>query len=414
MMNTIPIPNYDAFSFYRRILEHPILKDYVALTTAYRNAPNLNGFAEDNRETYFALKRKILDYALNKDSHHQYAQTPWQDFLITMMISSENALTLLFERGEVSHQHPSYKNMMGDIRFSDLYAFNWAFFLEETQLDTSNIFESAIFFPLPPHDALDNVLRSGDDQKIFNAANRYILTYGRCIYENYHYFKLEPDGRLSPIPLSDLSLSERLVGCEKQKKVLLKNLSDFINEGIAKHTLLYGEAGNGKTSMVRSLIQSYKTTRLRIIELHPNQHFDIPGLLADISQKPYAYLLFMDGFTYDNEDEMLFNNIPKNVLIFATSDQRLTSSPSASLKNTRELHHYKATLQDYFDEMVLFPSPTQNEYLAIVNTLAMDAGIDIPITRLENKAIQWELKNLNRTGLTAKTFVDSLVETTTP
>ena len=191
-MNNITIPRIDAFSFYRSILKHPIIQDFQLLCQAYESASNLENFAKDNREIYFRLKSNMFSYSFHKNEEFHYSRTPWCDFIISEIISDENPLTLLFERGSVKTNHPFYSSMANEINiFKDLYFFDWNTFLKETKLDETNIFLSSIFFPLPPKDSIDLAFKSQDLSQIFSEINQYISINGLGMFENHIYFKVD-------------------------------------------------------------------------------------------------------------------------------------------------------------------------------------------------------------------------------
>ena len=67
----------------------------------------------------------------------------------------------------------------------------------------------------------------------------------------------------------------------------------------------------------------------------------------------------------------------------------------------------KLSLSERFGLRVVFPSPSQNTYLSIVESYLAKSGI--PFTdEIRMRAIQWELTYNGRSGRTARQFVRSL------
>jgi predicted AAA+ superfamily ATPase len=423
-MENIKTPHIDAFSFYRSLLDHPILSDFKALTDAYASADNTAAFVSQYRSLYFNLKAQMLEYAFDKDEDSHYSKQPWCDFIISQIISDENPLTLLFERGIVSKQHPFYKSMFSEFAIlSDLYHFDWDGFLSETDMDNSNIFSSAIFFPIPPHDLIDIAFQTRDLDRIFTATNKYIAENGLGVFENHVCFKVSDTDRLTPIAARKYKSMDDLVGYDHQKEEIIANTASFIHSYTGLNVLLQGDMGTGKSTMVKALLRTFKGTKLRMIEMKKEQVRSIPVIITEISKRPYPFILFIDDLSFDDKesDYKLFKNIlegsleesPKNVLIYATSNKRHLVSETRSERtdaiHTKDILEEKLSLSSRFGLVLNFTVPNQNDYLAIVSKMAQTAGITIPKARLESQAIQWELRHLNRSGRTAEQFIEYLL-----
>lgn len=68
----------------------------------------------------------------------------------------------------------------------------------------------------------------------------------------------------------------------------------------------------------------------------------------------------------------------------------------------------KLSLADRFGITVTYIHPNQKEYLAIVNSLVKQRGIDIPEDELQRRALQWAMSYNGRSPRTARQFADSL------
>ncbi len=424
-MKNISIPRIEAFSFYRSILGHSMLVDFRSLCEAYESTDSLEGFAACHRDTYYQLKSKMLAYSFDKNEEYHYSKTPWCDYIISEVISDENPLTLLFERGKVEENHPFYTSMSGEIKIlNDLYHFDWGLFLKETHLDDSNIFSSPIFFPIPPHDLIDSAFKTGDESKVFSAVNRYISEYGLGIFENHVCFKVDSaTDRLVPIEAQSYKTMDGLVGHERQKEEIIANTAAFIQNNTGLNVLLQGDMGTGKSTMVKALLSTFKGSKLRMVELKKEQIRSIPAVLREIAGRPYPIILFIDDLSFDDKegDFKLFKNVlegsleenPKNVRIYATSNKRHlvteTQSERTDAVHTKDIMEEKLSLSSRFGLILTFTAPNQKDYLAIVRKMAQDAGIDLPTARLESQAIQWELRHLNRSGRTAEQFIQYLL-----
>ncbi|MEG1939860.1 MAG: ATP-binding protein [Eubacterium sp.] len=418
--------DYYTLSFYRALLEHPMMKSFLSLTKSY--APNINksDFRNQHLETYYELKSQMLAYSFNKNEETNYAKSPWKDFLLTQIIGNENPLSLLFERNIVTRQHPFGKSMYHDFEIlMDLYHFDWEQFLKETNLDDTNIFSAHIFFPVPPYDEINLAFETRDVHISFKATNHYIYQYGLGIFELNPSFKLGPNNRLVPIKNQKYKSMDSLVGYELQKKELLANTKAFIKNHTGLNVLLQGDMGTGKSTMVKALLNTFKDTKLKMIEIKKDQLNFIPTIINTIKNRPYPFILFIDDLSFEKNDSAykVFKNIiqgsleenPQNILIYATSNKRHlvteTHSERDNAVHSKDIMEEKLSLSSRFGLVLTFTAPNQRDYLNIVNALASEAGITLPTTLIESQAIQWEMRHLNRSGRTAEQFINYLLIT---
>lgn len=419
----IPSDIFNTLSFYRPVLEHPILKDFLILSRAYESGLRGAEYRREYLDSYYHLKSLMLGYSFNKSEDTNYAKTPWKDFLITQIVGNENPLTLLFERGPVTKQHPFAKSMYHEFEiFMKLYHFDWDAFLKETNLDDTNIFSAHIFFPVPPCDEIDLAFSTEDIDKAFTATNEYINHHGLGIFEINVSFKIVDGGRLSPITNQKYKPMDSLVGYDMQKKELIANTASFINNYTGLNVLLQGDMGTGKSTMVKALLDTFKDTKLKMVEIKKDQLEYIPSVIEYVKKRPYPFILFIDDLSFDEDDAdyKIFKNVmegsleenPQNVLIYATSNKRHlvteTMSERDNAVHTKDVMEEKLSLSSRFGLVLTFEVPNQKGYLSMVLELAKEAGIDMPTARIESLAIQWELRHLNRSGRTAEQFIDYL------
>ena len=69
----------------------------------------------------------------------------------------------------------------------------------------------------------------------------------------------------------------------------------------------------------------------------------------------------------------------------------------------------KLSLADRFGLTIIFPTPSQAEYLEIVYALAARHGLEIDRTHLTTLALRWASWQNGRSARTARQFVESLV-----
>jgi len=214
---------------------------------------------------------------------------------------------------------------------------------------------------------------------------------------------------------------DELYGIEKQKQLLLTNTKAFIEGRRVNNVLLWGERGTGKTTLIRSLLNYFMETPLRIIQVLKNDIITIPYLYDIIHENPdYRFILFIDDLSF-NENEQEFRDlkivmdggieeIPENSLIYATSNRR-NLMPSAS-QSENELFpedsiQERASLLERFGLRIGFYRFSEEQYIEIVKHYASKDGIRMPEEELIKKARQWALIH-GATGRSAYQFILSL------
>jgi len=236
-------------------------------------------------------------------------------------------------------------------------------------------------------------------------------------------------GRLVPIADPQLFDLEDLVGVERSLAHLLANTEQFVAGLPANHVLLYGERGTGKSSAVRGLLARYGGRGLRMIEVHKADLVHLPRVLEALRGAPYRFVLFCDDLSFD-AGEADYRELkaalegslvapPENVRIYATSNRRhllpetMEDNRAATVDERGELHlgealEEKLALSDRFGLVLGFYGFDQDTYLAIVERYARKAGIRTAPDTLRAEALRWALRRSNRSGRTARQFIDDL------
>jgi len=76
--------------------------------------------------------------------------------------------------------------------------------------------------------------------------------------------------------------------------------------------------------------------------------------------------------------------------------------------NWRDTMDEKQSLAHRFALRVTFMSPDQQHYLRIVDFLARQRGLEIPLEQLHERALRWERQHTGRSGRLARQFIDDL------
>ena len=216
-----------------------------------------------------------------------------------------------------------------------------------------------------------------------------------------------------------------LVGYEDAKKKLVDNTKAFVEGKKANNCLMFGDAGTGKSSSIKAILNQYYDQGLRMIEVYKHQFQDLNNVIAQIKNRNYKFIIYMDDLSFE-EFEIEYKYLkaviegglekkPKNVLIYATSNRRHLIRETFRDKQDRdEDMHTNDTVQEKlslvarFGVTIYFGSPDKKAFQEIVRVLAKKNGINMPEEQLLLEANAWELSHGGLSGRTAQQFIDYL------
>lgn len=231
--------------------------------------------------------------------------------------------------------------------------------------------------------------------------------------------KIAPITKIAHVHLDDL------VGYEIAKKKLIDNTEAFVQGKKANNCLLFGDAGTGKSSSIKAILNQYYDQGLRMIEVYKHQFQDLNDVIAQIKNRNYKFIIYMDDLSFE-EFEIEYKYLkaviegglekkPKNVLIYATSNRRHLIRETFRDKQDRdeELHtndtvQEKLSLVARFGVTIYFGRPEKKMFQEIVKELAKRENLTISEEELLAEANKWELSHGGMSGRTAQQFIDYL------
>lgn len=228
--------------------------------------------------------------------------------------------------------------------------------------------------------------------------------------------QLHPVAEIDPISIG------ALVGVDRQIAELQQNTQRLVTNLPANNALLWGARGTGKSSLVKAMLNEYKTEGLRLIEVYKNDLYSLPEIVDEIRNLDFKFIIYCDDFSFEENEHsyvalktLLDGSIeppPKNVLLYATSNRRhlmpeyMKDNLDTKVVNG-ELHYSdtveeKISLSDRFGLWISFHSTNTNEYLDIIDSYFPNyAG---SISELHEAAKQFAQKRSSKSGRTAKQF----------
>lgn len=246
--------------------------------------------------------------------------------------------------------------------------------------------------------------------------------YGKWARSDMFIFR---EGEIVPLDSPDPQRLSDLFGYEEQRKAVLENTRALIAGKPALNVLLYGDAGTGKSSTVKAIVNELAPQGLRLIEITKDQLRFIPEIIGVISTNPLKFIIFIDDLSF-NSGEDCFSSLKatlegsaasrsQNMVIYATSNRCHLVKESFSDREGDDIHandtmQETLSLSARFGLRVSFGRPDKDEYIAIAAKLAKLNGVIMNKSDLAEKAEQFALSSGNgRSPRTAKQFVYHLL-----
>ena len=270
------------------------------------------------------------------------------------------------------------------------------------------------------------------EQKMYDIITGFYKEYGVGKFGLNKAFRVNDENKekefLIPITAtSDVQL-EDLVGYELQKQKLIANTEAFVQGRMANNVLLYGDAGTGKSTSIKAILNRYYSQGLRMIEVYKHQFKDLQRIISEVKNRNYRFIIYMDDLSFEDFEieykylkaviEGGLETKPENVLIYATSNRRHLIKETWGDRNDRsddEMHRSdtvqeKLSLVARFGVSIGYFKPSHQEYLHIVSELAKRyPQITLSAKELALLANQWELRSGGASGRTAQQFINYLV-----
>ena len=248
--------------------------------------------------------------------------------------------------------------------------------------------------------------------------------FGYGIYAKYHMFYINPENKIVPVRNPDQTRLENLIDYKREQQIILDNTNALLEGKPAANILLSGDAGTGKSSTVKAVVNELHHKGLRILEVRKEQLREIPGILDELNSNPLKFILFIDDLSFQRDDDnfsalkaILEGSVSarsRNVVIYATSNRRHLVKESFSNREGDDVHRNDTlqemiSLSERFGIQITFQKPNKATYLDIVHHLAAQRGIEMDEKDLDIKAEAFALGRGGRSARAATQFIDGLV-----
>ncbi len=418
---------------YRELGEDSILSN---LTRIFRSFDSCHYRSEELITEIYREVKKLLDLGTT----FGFDKNLWHNYLTFVLITNENSFSLTSEKvgandGTVNHFakndfqvfmnlfHYDFRPIeetLGIDCFSTLL--HYRAIGKKERMYNKNVSEKVQLLS-------DRLAAAETVDSFYDAVVGFYRDYGVGMFGLNKAFRLDTSGdKLSFIPINNLEkvvLSD-LTGYEPQKQKLINNTEAFVRGRAANNCLLYGDAGTGKSSSIKAILNQYYDRGLRMIEIYKHQFKYLSAVISHIKNRNYRFVIYMDDLSFE-EFEIEYKYLkavieggmetkPDNVLIYATSNRRHLIRETWSDRSDMddELHRSdtvqeKLSLVHRFGITINFSRPSQKEYFQIVINLARKhPEITLTDEELCAQANKWELSHGGISGRTAQQFVNYL------
>ena len=385
--------------------------------------------------TYFSCIHELVEMA----GSYGFSGNLWHNYLTFLLVNNENAFSTACEivgpvEGSINelakHDFAIFKELF-DFDLKKLEALYPS--LDSTLItDYKNINENSKLFNKRIRDRICHLavrLKEAEDVDAFTAEMvQFYKEFGVGKLGLHKAFRV--DGTVSPariVPITNIAhvYLDDLVGYEIAKKKLIDNTEAFVEGRRANNCLLFGDAGTGKSSSIKGILNKYYDQGLRIIEVYKHQFKDLNDVIAQVKNRNYKFIIYMDDLSFE-EFEIEYKYLkaviegglekkPDNILIYATSNRRHLVREKFSDKEERrdDLHasdtvQEKLSLVSRFGVTIFFCAPDKKQFQNIVKVLAERYDIKMPEEELLLEANKWELQHGGLSGRTAQQFIDYL------
>lgn len=251
-----------------------------------------------------------------------------------------------------------------------------------------------------------------------------IHRYGYGIYAKHRMFYLSGENKIVPVRNPDQTRLSSLIDYKREQQIILDNTLALLAGKPAANILLTGDAGTGKSSTVKAIVNELWEQGLRILEVRKEQLHAIPAILDALNTNPLKFILFIDDLSFQRDDDnfsalkaILEGSVSaksRNVVIYATSNRRHLVKETFSSREGDDVHRNDTlqevlSLSERFGIQVTFQKPNKQTYLGIVRHLAREKGIQMEVSQLELLAEQYALGRGGRSARAATQFIDGLL-----
>lgn len=392
------------------------------------------------KETLTSRIYEQMKALLDLSTQYGFDKNLWHNYLTFILLTNENSFSMTSEKVGANNGTVNHFAKADFAVFKKLFDFDFGPIEKDLGIDCFSTVCN--YHSIPKKERMYNrnvservqevserIEKAADEEEIFTIVTDFYKAYGVGMFGLNRAFRirhLEDGVEFLPINNTDSVLLKDLIGYEIQKKKLIDNTEAFVKGLPANNVLLCGDAGTGKSTSIKALLNEYYDQGLRMIEIYKHQFQDLSSIIAQVKNRNYRFIIYMDDLSFEDfEIEYKFlkavieggmETRPDNVLIYATSNRRHLIKESWNDRNDMENEngmHRSDTMQEKlslvarFGVTIYYGKPSQKEYFTIVKELRKRyPSITLTDEELCAEANKWELSHGGISGRTAQQFIN--------
>lgn len=422
----------------RLILYRDLGKDSILLKLSgiFQDYEQQKGTPAELITRIYEQMKALLDLA----TCYGFDKNLWHNYLTFLLLTNENSFSMTSEKigandGSVNHFakgdfaiflklfHFDFSPIEKDLGidcFSTIC--NYHAIQKKERMYNKNVSEKVQLVS-------EQLEKAEDAEAFFQIITDFYAAYGVGMFGLNRAFRirhLEDGVEFLPINNTERVMLCDLIGYEIQKKKLIDNTEAFIKGLPCNNVLLCGDAGTGKSTSIKALLNEYYDQGLRMIEIYKHQFKDLSNIIAQVKNRNYRFIIYMDDLSFE-EFEIEYKYLkavieggmetkPDNVLIYATSNRRHLIKETWNDRDDLEMDnglHRSDTMQEKlslvarFGVTIYYGKPSKKEFNTIVAELRKRyPSITCSDEELCAEANKWELSHGGISGRTAQQFIN--------
>lgn len=387
-------------------------------------------------EIYEQIHR-LLDLA----TRYGFDKNLWHNYLAYLLAMTENPFTLISEKVGKNEGTVNEFAKNDFAIFKQLFDYDFSTLEKQLGIDCFHVIQNyqavgkkeQVFNKSVSRKVQElsrQIEQADTSERLYEIVTDFYRRYGVGKFGLNKAFRVsekEQYGILSPITTTgDMTLDD-LIGYESQKQKLVANTEAFVEGRKANNVLLFGDAGTGKSTSIKAILNQYYDRGLRMIEVYKHEFKYLSQIISEVKNRNYRFIIYMDDLSFE-EFEIEYKYLkavieggletkPDNVLIYATSNRRhlIRETWSDRSDMSKDELHRSDTMQEKlslvarFGVTIGYYKPSQKEYFDIVIQLAKKyPEIRLTEDELRLEANKWEMNHGGISGRTAQQFIHYL------
>lgn len=420
---------------YRNIGENSILFNLSEIFKEFASGKYLK---EDLITKIYVEINRLLDIS----TRYGFDRNLWHNYLAFIIAMNENPFALVSEKVGANEGTVNIFARGDFAIFKQLFDYDFSEIEKALDIDcfsvilnyksigkSEQIFNKSVSEKV--QELSQSIEKAEDENQLYDIVTEFYKKYGVGKFGLNKAFRVSNDEKsndiLSPITSTGNMTLDDLIGYESQKQKLIENTEAFVEGRKANNVLLFGDAGTGKSTSIKAILNQYYSQGLRMIEVYKHEFKYLSQIISEIKNRNYKFIIYMDDLSFE-EFEIEYKYLkavieggletkPDNVLIYATSNRRHLIRETWSDRSdiSKDELHRSDTMQEKlslvarFGVTIGFYRPAQQEYFNIVKGLARKyPEIKLSDEELCAEANKWELSHGGISGRTAQQFINHL------